>query len=126
MDSRIRPWLALIPLLLAGCNTPFVNLTPSEQVRNRDGFYQVEMVWDSNHRSLVRESVKPTVVVGTESYSMRPTALVKSRWETLIPITPDSKTVNYRFRVDYEYRTIPGTRPNTEFSPPFQLTITGK
>lgn len=114
-------------LLLAGCkSTTITNLTPTQLVRNSSGLYPFEMAWDTRQQSLRPESLKPYVIVGMETYPMRPTAVVSNRWETLIPISPDQKLIYYRYKVDYDYNSIPQARSNSKLSPPYRLEVTEK
>jgi len=114
-------------LFLAGCKTTTVtNLTPSQLVRNPSGLYPFEMAWESKQQSLRKNSLTPYVIIGLESYPMRPTPVVINRWETLVPIPPDQKLIHYRYKVDYEYNSIPQPRANSKLSPPYRLEITDK
>ena len=107
--------LGLLSLLLAGCTTTTVtNLTPSQQPRNSTGLYPFEAILDSNQQS------------GAESYPMRRTSLMKNRWEAIVPIPGDKEFVNYQYKFDYEYRSIPNHRPNSKMSSAYQLQILKK
>src|SRR6186713_913668 len=97
--------LLLTPLLFVGCST-ITNLTPTQQSRNATGLYPVEAKWDSRQQSIRPQSIKPSVMVGLESYPMRKTSLMKNRWETLVPIPADKNVINYRFKFDFEYNAI--------------------
>jgi hypothetical protein len=125
--KRFCPTLCLLalPLLITGCNT-ITNLTPRQHVRNANGLYAFEVKWDSRQQSLRPESLRPSVIIGTETYPMQPVPLVKNRWETLVPIAPDQKLVNYRFKFDWEYNAIPKPRQDTKLSAPYQLQIIDK
>lgn len=112
----------LTPLLFAGCST-ITNLTPTQQPRNATGLYPVEAAWDSRQQSIRPDSMKPSVMVGLESYPMRKTSLMKNRWETLVPIPADKKVVNYRFKFDYQYNSIPQPLPDSKLSREYKLEI---
>jgi hypothetical protein len=114
--------LPLIPLMFAGCST-ITNLTPSKQTRNESGLYPVEAAWDSRQQSIRPQSIKPSVMVGLESYPMQRTALMKNRWETLVPIPADKNVINYRFKFDYEYNAIPQPLPDSKLSREYKLEI---
>ena len=125
MRKLVAPGLLILSLLLtAGCTTPTItNLTPSRQTRTADGIYPVEMAWSSRQRSIKEGSLKPFVVVGEEFYPMRPTPVVKDRWEALLPVAASNNVVNYRFKVDWEYYAIPVVKPDSALSKPYQLHI---
>jgi hypothetical protein len=117
--------LLLTPLLLAGCST-ITNLTPSKQTRNETGLYPVEVAFASRQQSLRPQSIKPSVMVGNDVYPMRRTPLVKNRWETLVPIGPDKKGIDYHFQFYYEYNAIPQVRPGSLASREYHLDIVDK
>jgi hypothetical protein len=125
MASLIKRFaLFLCPLLLVGCTTSSItNLTPSVQPRNPEGLYPVEAVWKSNQQSLKDESIQPYVMVDLESYPMQPTPLVNNRWEVMLPIPADQNHVYYRFKFDYEYRGMPGSRSDSLLSEEYRLDI---
>lgn len=100
-----KKWFSLLlPALLAGCaDVTLTNLTPTQEPRNANGQYLIEMKMDSTQQSLRSESVKPNVVVGFDSYPMRPQLKMTNRWEALVPIPTGTNVINYHFKVDYEY-----------------------
>jgi hypothetical protein len=120
---RLFPLFAL-PLLLSGCvSNSITNLTPAELPRNDTGLYPVEAMWRSNQKSEVTESVRSYVVVGLESYPMRPTPLISDRWETLVPVTADKDHIYYRLKFDYDYKGMPARRSDSKLSPQYRLDI---
>lgn len=117
--------LLLTPLLLTGCST-ITNLTPSKQTRNETGLYPVGVAFDTRQQSLRLESVKPSVVIGNETFPMRKTPLMKNRWETLVPVPADKNGVDYHFQFYYEYNAIPQVRPGSIMSREYHLDIVDK
>lgn len=118
---------ALVAVLLCGCTyTSISNLTPSRYPKNTDGLYLFQVEWDSNQQSLKRDTLKPYVVIGTESYPLQKTPMMKNRWEAMVPIPGDKPVVNYRYKFDYEYLGIPARRPNSKLSDPYQIQIQEK
>ena len=122
-----RKWLALAALLLplSGCTTPITMLTPQSQPRNAAGLYPVEISWDNHRQNLRKESIHPSVLIGIESYPMRPIPAVRNRWETLVPVPANVNSIGYRVRIDYQYDAFPASRSNAEFSPNYLLNIVG-
>ena len=118
--------LGMLPLILAGCSTQITNLSPSQQIRNPAGLYHLEAKWESAQQTVRTESIKSYVVVGTEMYPMQPTPMVKNRWETMIPVPADQNMLNYRYKFDFEYYSIPNRRQNSKLSEPFQLKVLEK
>jgi hypothetical protein len=117
----------LLTLAGAGCTTPSItNLTPSRQPRNPDGFYPVEMAWQSRQQSIKEGSLKPYVVVGEELFPMRPTPVVSNRWEALIPVPATNDLLNYRIKVDFDYYAFPVVRPDSALSKPYQLKVSDR
>ncbi len=113
----------LAPLLLAGCTT-FTSLTPQRQVRNANHLYPVEVAFNTRQQSLRWDSIQPFVNVGTDFYPMRPTRLMKNRWEGLVPVPLGTNTICYRYKFDFKYNVI-GNQPQSDsvLSPKYTLRI---
>jgi hypothetical protein len=118
--------LGLFCLLAAGCTTTITNLTPSQQVRTPTGLYPFAVAWDTTQQSIRQETIQVCVQVGLEAYPMERTPLVKNRWEILVPIPADRNLINYRYKFDYEYLSIPQRKANSRLSSPYQLKILEK
>ncbi|HUZ08350.1 MAG TPA: hypothetical protein VMV89_12805 [Candidatus Paceibacterota bacterium] len=120
-----KKFLPLLPaLLLTGCATNFTRLTPNEQPRNADGFYRVEVAFNSQQQSLRWDSIKPYVLVNGELYDMHQTPMITNRWESFVPVPPSENSVKYRFKFDYLYNhwgTPP--KPDSAYSPQYKLEI---
>ena len=124
MSNMIRfSALVLLSVLLVGCASTITNLTPSKQPRNATGLYPIEAAWDTRQQTVRPSSLQPYVVAGFESYPMRPTAGVKNRWETLIPVAPNVNTVPYHIRFDYKYNTFGKPKESSRLSPGYELQI---
>lgn len=123
MMNKILAALLLAPLLLAGCSTTATNLTPRQVPRNASGLYPFEAVFDTNQESIREETVKAYVIVGAETYPMQPTPLLTNRFETLVPISADTRFVNYQYKFDYEYNRIPQRGKSSKLSAPFRLEL---
>jgi len=117
--------LGLLALGLTGCtSSSIVNLTPSQQPRNDTGLYLVEAEWQSNQRSIRYDTLAPKVVVGTNEFTMRQTQLLTNRWEALVPVPKDEKYLNYHYKFDFKYTTVPTKLNDSKISQPYQLKIT--
>src|SRR5258705_13146687 len=122
MSKKI--WLLLLPLLaLTGCTSTFTNLTPQTQVRSPDNQYTVEVAMTSRQQTLRWDSIKPQILVGAEVYQMRPTRLMTNRWEGLIPVSPGTNLTHYRYKFDFQYNTMGGSRPDIALSRAYSLRI---
>lgn len=121
---RLLP-IVFLTLLLSAC-TSITNLTPSQETRNATGLYPIEVAWQTREQAVRLESLKPSVMVGLESYAMQPTPLVSNRWETLVPIPADKNSIHYRFKFDYEVNAIPARRKNSRMSPEYKLEVVEK
>jgi hypothetical protein len=120
-------WPVLVgSVLLTGCTTTITNLTPGTQKRNPSGLYPFEVALDTRKQSIRQETLRPYVLVGAQAYPMQPTLMLQNRWETLVPVPPNQEYVNYRFKFDYQYRSIPESRPSSILSQPFQLQVLDK
>jgi hypothetical protein len=117
--------LLLLPVLMAGC-TSITNLTPSQVPRDPSGLYRVEAAWRSDRDDIKPVSFQPLIVVGFDTYPMRPVAVVQDRWEGFIPVPADKDFVLYRFKFDYEVYAISKPRPDSLMSPEYTLKIVDK
>jgi hypothetical protein len=114
-------------LLCSACTSSRItNLTPAAQTRNSSGLYPVEAAWESNQQSLRPESIKPSVLIGLETYPMTQTPIVKNRWETVIPVPADKDSIRYRFKFDYDYNGVPAVRKQSVLSQEYKLEIKPK
>jgi len=118
--------LGLLSTLLTGCTTTITNLTPSAQKRNPASLYPFEVALDTRQQSIRQETLKPYLVIGDQIYPMEHTLQIPNRWETVVPIPANKEYINYRFKFDYDYRSIPQARPGSQLSRPFQLHILEK
>ena len=124
-----QKWIGLCLLLgalaLAGCVTSTVtNLTATTQPRNSSNLYPIEYQWDTTQQTIKPDSIQPFVMVGFDSYEMRPTLRMTNRWEALVPVPAEKSVITYRFKVDYEYRRF-GDKPGkaSKGSPEYKLYI---
>ena len=125
MRNRLAA-LLFLPLLLTGCTSTVTNLTPGRQPRNDAGLYPVEIIWETQQKSVRHDTVKPQVQVGLNFYPMQRTPQLRNRWETLIPVPAGTNYVNYRVRVDFDYDAIPVPRPDSKLSNLYQLNVVDK
>lgn len=115
--------LALLPLLLAGCTATFTNLTPRQQPRSTNNLYRVECALDTRQQSLRWDSIQPKIVVGTDSFPMRPTSLMTNRFEGLVLVPPGANLIHYRYKFDFSYNAFGGPKPDSAVSPDYTLRI---
>jgi hypothetical protein len=122
MTKRFLP-LVLIPLLLAGCTSTFTNLTPTRQVRTPDNAYPVEFQLNTRQQSLRWHTIKPYILVGNEQLPMRPTPLMKNRWEGLVPVPAGANRVEYRYKIEYDYNAFGARKSDSALSPKYELKV---
>jgi hypothetical protein len=124
----VRKILALLslPLLLAGCTMTLTNLTARQQKRNADNSYPVGVALATRQATLRWDSIRPYVVVGSEFYPMEPTLLMTNRWETLIPMPPNTNIVHYHFKFDFECNAMGKPKSDSILSPAYTLQILDK
>lgn len=115
--------LLLAPLLFAGCQSGFTNLSALQQPRNANNLYPVEVAFHSNEQALRWDSIKPYVALGNELYPLRQTRLMQNRWEGLVPVPAGSNSVVYRYKIDYEYNAFGGPKKDSTLSSPYKLRI---
>ena len=122
--KRFLP-LLLLPWLFYGCaNSIITNLTPTQLPRNTNGAYLVEMALDTSDATLRPKTVTPAVVVGFDSYPMRRTLRMNNRWETLVPVPAGKDSIDYHFKVEYEYDRFGKPGKGSLRSTEYKLTIT--
>jgi hypothetical protein len=80
----------------------------------------------SRQQTLRWDSIKPQILVGTEAYPMRPTLLMTNRWEGLIPVNPGTNFTHYRYKFDFQYNAMGGSRADSALSPEYTLRILDK
>jgi hypothetical protein len=124
MLKKLLPVFCL-PLLLAGCATPFIvtNLTPLQQIRTTNNLYTVEAKVSSDQQTLRWETIRPQIIVGNEAYKMRPTRLMGNRWEGVLPITPGTSVVRYHYKFDFEYNAWGKPKTDSALSQEYTLRI---
>jgi len=122
MSKKSLPLLSL-SLLLAGCATQLTNLTPQQQVRTTNNLYAVEVAFDSRQQTIRWQSIQPRIVVGTNFYDMRPTPFMTNRWEGLIPVPPETSSVQYRYKFDFQYNRMGQPGNDCAMSPSYTLRI---
>jgi len=123
MFKKSLPVLSLALLLLAGCASQLTNLTPLQQSRDTNNTYRVEVAFDSRQQTIRWQSIQPKIVVGKESYDMRPTPFMTNRWEGLIPVPPGTSTVHYRYKFDFRYNRMGAPGNDSAISSDYALRI---
>jgi uncharacterized protein YceK len=117
--------LLLAPVILAGCSS-VTNLTPSQYSRNTTGLYPIEAKWSTERRAVLTETMKPVVVIGSETYPMQPVPLVRDRWETVVPVSSDKTTVRYQLKFDYQINALGKPKTGSTVSPEYRLDVIDK
>ena len=123
MLKKFLPLLC-VPLLLAGCQATFTNLTPSQLTRSTNNLYQVEVALGTRQQTLRWDSIKPQIVVGKDYYPMRLTPLMTNRWEGLLPVPTGTRVVKYRYKFDYQYNAFGPPGSDSAMSPEYTLRVT--
>jgi len=122
MLKKIFP-IAVLAVLMTGCNATFTNLTPKQQVRNENGLYPVEVAMDTRQGTLRWNSIDAKIMIGTNFYTMRSTPLMSNRWEGLVPVPADTNIVYYRYRMDFLYNDFGGPKRDSALSQQYRLLI---
>ncbi len=117
--------LLLLPMLLAGC-TSITNLTPSQSPRDPSGFYRVEAEWKSSRQAILPDSFQPLVMIGFNTFPMRPVPVVQDRWEAYVPVPADKDFVLYRYKFDFLVNSISKPHPDSLMSPEYTLKVSEK
>ena len=120
--TKILLAFASLLLFLTGCTT-VTNLTATAQPRNPNNLYLIEYQWDTSQQTIRADSIKPSVVIGFDTYEMRPTLRMTNRWEVLVPVPPDKDVITYKFKVEYEYARFGAPGKASKSSPEYKLYI---
>ena len=115
--------LLLAAVMITGCVTTVTNLTSTTQPRNPNNLYLIEYQWDTTQQTIRPQSIQPYVVVGFDTYEMRPTLKLTNRWEALVPIAADKSVITYKFKVDYEFARFGKPGKASKASPEYKLYI---
>jgi len=115
--------LLVAPLLLVGCQATFTNLTPHQQLRTTNNLYRVEVALASRQQTLRWDSIKPKIVVGTDTYPMRPTLLMTNRFEGLVPVPASTSLIHYHYKFDFNYNAMGGPQPDSAVSSDYTLKV---
>jgi len=116
--------LFMVLTFFTGCETTTItNLTPSALPRDPSGQYLIQMQIDTVQQSLIPSSLTNTVVVGFDSYPMKPTKKSQNRWEAYVPIPGNKSSITYHYKVDYDYRRFGKPGQGSLISPEYTLTI---
>ena len=116
--------LLSLPLIMVGCaSSKFTNLTPTRQPRTPDNSYPVEVQLNTRQQTLRWHTIKPYVLVNGDLLPMRPTPLMKNRWEGFVPASPGASKVEYRYKFEYEYNTFGPGGHDSALSPKYELKI---
>ena len=113
----------MLSLLFAGCASQLTNLTPSQQTRDTNNTYRVEVAFNSRQQTIRWQSIQPKIIVGDKSYDMRPTPFMTNRWEGLIPVPPDQNLVHYHYRFDFRYNRMGPPGNDNAISQEYTLRI---
>ena len=126
MLKKIFSILCLPLLLLTGCTATFSNLTPQTQFRNENNLYPVEVAMNSRQQALRWSSIKPQIMVGKETYAMRPTLMMTNRWEGLVPVPRDANIVHYRYKFDFNVNSMGGPESDSAISSEYTIKFVDK
>jgi hypothetical protein len=122
MLKKILP-VFLMPLVVAGCSSVITNLTPLQQTRSTNDLYRVEAALASRQQTLRWDSISPQIVVGKDTYPMKPTLMMSNRWEGLVPVPAGTTAIRYHFKFDFKYNAMGGPMPDSSVSAEYTLRI---
>jgi hypothetical protein len=113
----------LLSLVLTGCASHITNLSSLHQPRNASNLYPVELSFDSRQQTIRWQSIHPRIIVGNESSDMRATPLMSNRWEGVISVPPNKTSVEYQYKVDYQFNRMGKAGNNSALSRKYILQI---
>ena len=122
MFKKLVP-ASCLALLLSGCATTLTNLTPVTQQQTQNSYYPVEVALSSRQQNIKWDTITPQIMVGTQTYPMRPTPLMTNRWEGFVPVPKGQDQVRYRYKFDYEYQAFGKRKSDSVLSPEYVLKV---
>ncbi len=108
---------------MGGCAATLTNLTPQQQIRNANNFYPVEVALSTHQQTMRWDSIRPQIVVGSDTYPMRVTPMMTNRWEGLIPVPAGTSTIRYHYKFDFLANAFGPPKPDSANSPEYTLRI---
>ena len=109
-------------LLTAGC-TSVTNLTPSQTPRAESGLYPFEMMFNTRATSVAHDSIQAYLMLDGDMIEMQRIPLLTNRWEVLAPVPAGKDNINYRFKVNYQWKDLGGRKENSKLSDVYNLQI---
>jgi len=116
-------WLAILPVLVAGCAARFTNLTPGVMSRSTNNLYQVSVKFSSRQQTLDWKTIQAYVQIQTNLIPMEPTPFMTNRWEAYIYIPPSVNLISYRYLFKYETRAFGPRKQDSAASQYYTLKI---
>ena len=78
---------------------------------------------DTRQGTLRWDSIEGSVLVGDNSYPMRPTLLMSNRWEGFVPVSAQTNEAYYRYKLEFLYNDFGGPKKDSALSEEFRLLI---
>ncbi len=122
MFKKLAP-VFVLALLAAGCATTLTNLTPVTQQPTANNLYPVEVAVSSAPSGIQWDTVTPEIIVGDQAYPMTPSTLTSNRWAGYVPVPKGADQARYRYKFNYEYRSLGQTKANSVLSPEYLLQV---
>jgi hypothetical protein len=110
--NRISPARKILPCLaaalglalLAGCETvTLTNLTPASMPENPSQIYTFTLRVTPRTKSVTKTSIAPHIVVDTQSFEMKKSALGEGLYEFEYQIPAGRDDIGYYYLVNYDY-----------------------
>ena len=80
------------------------------------------MAWEGRP-GVVKDSVRPVLMVGQEDYPMEAVPLTEGRWETLIPFPEGRREIHYQYKIEYRELEFGREEANSRLSEVYRLSI---
>lgn len=132
MDTRIykinrRSWLAAllapIALFLAGCELKLVDLTPETLKANPSQTYTITARVKATKSSVVKESIKPEVIIDGKAVPMTQAPGSDSIWEYDYRMPAGRNTAAYYILVRYQSKTASSVVSKEDYTDIRQITV---
>ena len=92
--------------------------------RSDAGVYPFELIFTSKATSTATDSIRPYLIMDENVIPMYRVPLLTNRWEVLAPIPAGKTVVNYRYKINYQYKDFGTRKSNSTLSDPYTLEIT--
>ena len=80
-------------------------------------------MFNTRATSVAHDSIQAYLMLDGDMFEMQRTPLLTNRWEVLAPVPAGKDNINYRFKVNYQWKDLGGRKENSKLSDVYNLQI---